>query len=249
MKARSSNPALSLDNSVHQVAIRIRWELREELRRGVPFAYLTNFSDFYENRFFVNEAVLIPRPETEFLVDLILRPGKKYSSIYDLGTGSGVILLSLLAKLPHACGTGADISPEALEVAKINSHRLRLSDRCNFSQTDRFEGIAEKKFDLIVSNPPYIKRDAHRSGVHTMVHEHEPALALYLSDDIYEAWFTQLFTGAFKALVPGGVFFMEGHESEVAQQVPLLKAAGFSDPVVLPDLLGRDRFLRAHRMI
>ncbi len=231
------------------MAVRIRWKLREELQRGVPFAYLTNFSDFYYRRFFVNESVLIPRPETEYLVDLILRSGKKFSSIFDLGTGSGVILLSLLSQLPGARGAGADISPEALKVAIINSHRLGLSDRSDFYLADRFEGIAQKKFDLIVANPPYIKRSAHRSGVHAMVHEHEPALALYLPDDVYEAWFAQLFAGAFEALVPGGVFFMEGHESEVARQIPLLKAAGLSEPEVLPDLLGRDRFLRAQRMM
>ncbi len=229
--------------------LRIRWNLRRELHRGVPFAYLTNFSDFYQHRFFVNESVLIPRPETEYLVDLILRSGKKYASIFDLGTGSGVILLSLLAQVPEAVGTGTEISAEALEVAKLNSCRLGLSHRCVFHQTDRFDGVPHEKFDLVVTNPPYIKRTAHRSGVHRMVHAHEPELALYLEDSEYDAWFIQLFAGAFRALVPGGIFFMEGHESEVERQIPLLKAAGFSDPEVLPDLSGRDRFLRAQRMM
>ncbi len=197
----------------------------------------------------MREGVLIPRPETEFLVDLILRSGIPVSSIFDVGTGSGVILLSLLAERPSARGIGGDLSPAALAVAEINARRLGLAERATFLSGDRFAAAPVASFDLLVANPPYIKRRAHRTGVHEMVHAHEPDLALYLDDETYDRWFEELFSGVRAALIPGGFFFMEGHEAEVARQVPLLEAAGLGDAVVLPDLVGRPRFLRAQRMM
>jgi release factor glutamine methyltransferase len=216
------------------------------LLKGIPFSYLLNESEFYQHRFFVNEKVLIPRPETEILVDMIVRSGRKFKKVLDVGTGSGVILLSLLKAGVAKEGTGSDISNDALSVAKINQRRLRVS--CELIQSDRFQNIKDK-FDLIVSNPPYIKAYAHRSNVQATVDSFEPHLALYLSDSDYDEWFTSFFYTAFSHLNPGGEFWMEGHEKEVDNQVSALKKTGFTECQVLNDLGGLPRFLKARKSV
>ncbi len=218
--------------------------LSEKLLKGIPFSYLLNESEFFHHKFFVNENVLIPRPETEHLVDMIVQKKKKFQKLLDVGTGSGVILLSLLKAGVAQEGTGSDISKEALAVARINQNRLRLN--CDFIQSDRFQNIKEK-FDLIVSNPPYIKSLAHRSLVQGTVDSFEPHLALYLKDSEYDEWFQNFFKDVRDHLLPGGEFWMEGHEKELALQVELLKKLGFVNPVVIKDYSGLDRFLHAER--
>ncbi len=188
----------------------------------------------------MNEKVLIPRPETEILVDTIVRNGRKFPKLLDVGTGSGVILLSLLKAGVAQEGTGSDISNEALSVARINQRRLRVN--CELIQSDRFQNV-HQNFDLIVSNPPYIKASAHRPAVQTTVDAFEPHLALYLEDSEYTGWFASFFEGVFSHLNPGGEFWMEGHEKEVEYQLGALRKAGFTHCRVLNDLSGLARFI------
>lgn len=162
----------------------------------------------------------------------------------DIGTGSGVILLSLLRAGISEKGMGSDISSEALEITAINVQRLRLKNRVSLVKSDRLINISES-FDLIVSNPPYIKKTSHRSMVQSSVDIHEPHLALYLDDSQYEAWFMELFQGVRNQLAPGGDFWMEGHEKELAHQAEILKALGFYSVKVIQDYSGLDRFLSA----
>ncbi len=196
----------------------------------------------------MNQDVLIPRPETELLVELVLTEARtarrQFAHALDVGTGSGVILLSLLAEGGAREGTAVDISPRALRIALQNSRNLRLHHRCRFVLSDRFENVPGA-FDLIVSNPPYIKASAHRGLVQRTVDEFEPPLALYLDDGDYEAWFQKFFHGVRGHLAPGGLFFMEGHELELASQAGQLAGLGFKNVSVLKDLAGRDRFLKA----
>lgn len=242
---RSRNPALELDDSEYSVATRITQDLVTDFLKGAPFAYLLGISEFYGREFYVNRHVLIPRSETELLVDKIIQFQKdSFKKVLDVGVGSGVILLSLLAQGTAEYGVGIDVSREALNVAKTNAKRLGLESKCEFILTDRLHGI-EEKFDLIVSNPPYIKRDAHKELVHSKVDEYEPSLALYLNDQAYEDWFLTLFTQVKKTLTPGGTFMMEGHENELSQQVHQLSSLGFKHVQVLQDYTGRDRFLAA----
>ena len=194
----------------------------------------------------MNENVLIPRPETEHLVDMIVRRGKKFGKLLDVGTGSGVILLSLLKAGVAKEGTGSDISNEALTVAKINQRRLRVS--CNLIQSDRFQNIKDK-FDLIVSNPPYIKASAHRALVQNTVDSFEPHLALYLKDSEYDEWFRKFFSDVRDHLLPGGEFWMEGHENEVGSQLKTLEKLGFNNVEVINDLGGLPRFLTARKTV
>ena len=156
-----------------------------------------------------------------------------------------MILLSLMKARVAILGTGSDISDEALQVARINQRRLRV--KSDFIKSDRFQNISGE-FDLIVSNPPYIKASAHRTLVQASVDSFEPHLALYLEDSAYEDWFSSFFKDVFSHLMPGGQFWMEGHEIELAEQGRMLEKAGFSHVQVLKDYSGLDRFLRAEKL-
>jgi len=218
-------------------------DLESDLLKGIPFQYLLQESDFYYHKFYVNQDVLIPRPETEFLVDLIVKEYQgKVKRVLDVGTGSGVILLSLLAAKVGETGVGVDISEPALEVAKKNAKSMNLTDKTSFILSDRLQKV-EGMFDLIVSNPPYIKASSHRHMVHSSVNKFEPHQALYLPDDYYIFWFEDFFAQIRGQLK--GNFFMEGHKLEVEDQAKLLSRLCFKDVTVLKDLSGTNRFLRA----
>lgn len=187
---------------------------------------------------------MIPRPETEYLIEL-LGKHKKLGRVLDVGTGSGVIALSLMGEGLADSVLASDLSPEALKVARINSSRLRIP--CKFLLSDRLKDVPDT-FDTIVSNPPYIKESTHRKGVHDSVDTHEPHLALYLKDAEYTQWFSNFFAQVFEHLNPGGLFMMEGHENEVHEQAEQLKAAGFTDVVVLNDLSQVSRFISGRKV-
>ncbi|MFP5387010.1 MAG: N5-glutamine methyltransferase family protein [Bacteriovoracia bacterium] len=232
-----------LENAEHAVPEKKQSEFADLLNQGVPFAYILHSAEFYYQNFFINENVLIPRPETEYLVDLIVNEFKgKVKRVLDVGTGSGVILLSLLKNNVGKSGVGVDISEAALDVAKINCTRLRLEDKASFIKSDRLRDV-EGTFDLIVSNPPYIKVRSHRGLVHESVNTFEPHEALYLPDDFYSQWFEDFFQEVRSHLK--GTFFMEGHELELEEQATILKRLGFQDVQVLNDLSGQKRFLKA----
>ncbi len=205
------------------------------------------FSEFYYHRFFVNEHVLIPRPETEWLVDLIKQENQTpIENVLDVGVGSGVILLSLIAHGVGKSGVGVDLSEAALEVARINCFRLRLESKVKFICSDRLAKVPGV-FDLIVSNPPYIKASSHRSLVHESVDRHEPAMALYLEDDVYEKWFEEFFISIRHHL--NGAFWMEGHELELENQAKQLMSLGFYDVTILNDLARRPRYIKAKSFV
>lgn len=212
--------------------------------KGIPFQYLLEESEFYGHKFFVNSDVLIPRPETEYLVDLVAQEFKgKAKRILDVGTGSGVILLSLLAANVGKVGVGVDISSEALEIARINTKKLNLESKTTLILSDRLQKV-EGVFDLIVSNPPYIKASSHRELVHDSVDAHEPHTALYLPDDYYVFWFEDFFAEIRAHLK--GTFFMEGHELEIDEQANMLGRLGFQNIKVLKDMSGVKRYLKAN---
>ena len=146
---------------------------------GKPFAYITGVKEFMSLEFEVNENVLIPRPETEELVDIIINDFKNESpDILDLCTGSGAISISLAHYIKNAKCTGVDISPQALEVAKRNAKKLGLENRCIFKEADVLTAPQfDEKFDVVVSNPPYIETKVIENLEDT-VKNYEPRLAL-----------------------------------------------------------------------
>jgi release factor glutamine methyltransferase len=219
-----------------------RQKLEEQFLKGTPLATLMGFAEFYHNRYFVDQHVLIPRPETEYMVDLLVNEFKgKAQRILDVGTGSGVILLSLLNAGVGKNGVGVDISEEALRVANINTQRLRLKHKASMIKSDRLTQV-EGSFDLIVSNPPYIKASSHRSLVHNSVDKHEPHTALYLPDDYYVLWFEDFFQEVRAHL--SGTFMMEGHELELDEQGKMLGRLGFQNVQVIADLTGTKRYVK-----
>jgi len=150
----------------------------EKLIKGIPLQHITNMQEFMKMNFYVNSNVLIPRPDTEVLVEEVIKlgKGKRNPSILDLCTGSGAIAVSIAKYLPNAKVYASDISKEALEVAKINANNNDVADRIEFINSDLFEKMKGMKFDIIVSNPPYIKT----SVIKTLDEEvkKEPMLAL-----------------------------------------------------------------------
>ena len=145
--------------------------------KNEPIAYIFGEKEFWSKSFNVNKHTLIPRPETELLVDELLKIFKeKKISILDIGTGSGCIIVSLLSDLGQSIGTGVDVSKSAILMAKKNAKKYKLTNRIKFL-TKSFENIFDKKFDLIVSNPPYIERNAIKN-LSEDIKKYEPRMAL-----------------------------------------------------------------------
>lgn len=204
--------------------------------RRIPLQQITGEQEFMGLSFYVNEHVLIPRQDTEILVEETARFLRDGMQFLDLCTGSGCILLSLLHLKPGAEGTGADLSPEALKVAEKN--RERLGAKAALIQSDLFDKI-EGAFDVIVSNPPYIKR----TEIETLMDEvrlHEPYMALDGHEDgLY--FYRKIAEEAPKYLRAGGGLFLEIGCDQGACVAELLRQQGFADVKVVKDLAGLDR--------
>ena len=178
----------SLNKSREEILINLEQNINKKvladfnkylLRRSKkePIAYLLGEKEFWSKKFFVNKNTLIPRPETELLVDkLVTIFKKKRITILDIGTGSGCIIISLLIELKKSTGMAVDISREAITVAQKNARKLNLSERIKFLHKP-FEELYEKKFDLIVSNPPYIKKKDIKN-LSDDIKKYEPKMAL-----------------------------------------------------------------------
>jgi release factor glutamine methyltransferase len=152
----------------------------ERRAAGEPLQYITGAQDFYGREFRVTPDVLIPRPETELLVEAALQVAATEAPfICDVGTGSGCIAVTLLCELSSARGIALDKSPAALEIAQLNAHNLNVAERATFVVSDCFDALdsSEFQFDLIVSNPPYVA-EAVVTGLQREVRDHEPMIAL-----------------------------------------------------------------------
>lgn len=226
-----------------------------QFEQGVPIEYITHRAYFFRSEFYVNKNVLIPRPETEVLVEFAVQELEKMSrehtetlKVCDVGTGSGAIILSIMREFSGTLSASAtDISREALMVARRNAFRLGFSynpqSDLRFILCDRLSDITEKQH-LIVSNPPYIKAKKDRPLVHSQVAMFEPEVALYLEDDLYEEWFRAFFRDVLNKLYEEGIFLMEGHEDHLESLQELALDIGFKKALVLTDLTGEKRFLK-----
>ncbi len=201
-----------------------------------PVAQITGERWFFRHRFRITSDVLDPRPETETLVARALET--PFTRILDLGTGSGCILLSLLAEQPAATGLGTDISPAALAVAAENAARTGLSDRAAFREASWFDGIGGR-FDLIVANPPYIAQ-AEMPDLAPEVRDWEPRAALTDGGDGLSSY-RAIAAGAGRHLRPGGRLIVEIGPTQGAVVAEMLATAGLAPVSVHRDLDGRDR--------
>jgi release factor glutamine methyltransferase len=211
--------------------------IQRRLRR-VPVSHILGYRDFFEHRFIVTPDVLDPRPETELLVVEALK--ESFQNVLDLGTGSGCILLSLLAKKTNVQGVGIDNSAAAISIARRNAKNLHLESRVRLNVSDWFSNVGKQKFDLIVSNPPYI----HPNQLELLSPEvlQEPMLALTDNEDGLNA-FKEIATNAQKFMVAGGRLIFEIGFDQGLEVVEILNISGFQDIRVLPDLNGSDRIV------
>lgn len=203
----------------------------------IPLQHLTGVQEFMGLEFAVNEHVLIPRQDTEILVEEVMRNLHDGFRILDMCTGSGCILLSLLHYSNDCSGTGADISGEALEVAQRNAESLGET-KAVFVQSDLFDKV-EGKFEIIVSNPPYIRSDV----IHTLMDEvrlHEPLGALDGKEDGLH-FYKRIVEESKRYLCHGGQLFFEIGYDQKEAVVDLMKAAGFKDVTAVKDFAGLDR--------
>lgn len=215
--------------------------------RREPVARILGRKGFWKLLLNLSPAVLIPRPETETIVELALNAYPEFAafSVLDLGVGSGAILLSILAERPAAKGLGVDVSEEALAVARDNAANLDLNGRAAFLRTGWTDGLAEESFDLVVSNPPYI-RTAELETLEPEVKDHDPRLALDGGPDGLNAY-RDLAPQILRVLKPDGQFLVEiGWDQAVAVKA-LFEAAGGWDVGVVKDLGDRDRVVAGRK--
>ena len=233
------------------------WEnLVAQLKKEIPIQYLLGNTEFYGLPFIVNENVLIPRPETEELVDWIITEEKKIErfkerriegledlKILDIGTGSGCIAISLSKNIPDAKVFAIDVSAEALKVAKMNAEQNKVE--VTFLEKDilETEDLMEQ-FDVIVSNPPYV-RNLEKHEIKANVLENEPHLALFVDDFDALIFYRKIALLATKNLNNDGQLFFEINQYLGKEMVDLLNELGFEDVELRKDIYGNDRMTRA----
>lgn len=211
-------------------------ELLLKRAERVPLQYLTGVQEFMGLEFQVDGRVLIPRQDTEILVEEVLRRLQDGSRILDMCTGSGCILISLLHYSNGCTGTGADISEEALQVAGENAVRNQV--QAQFVQSDLFENISGK-YEIIVSNPPYIKREVLPTLM-PEVREHEPIGALDgFEDGLY--FYRRVIAKSRNFLVGGGMLYLEIGWDQAEEVTALMEENGFRDIETVKDYAGLDR--------
>jgi len=213
----------------------------ERRLRREPVSRILGRKGFWKIMLNVTPDVLSPRPDTEAILDVVLLacPPNKAFEMIDLGTGSGAILLAVLAERFGARGVGTDISFEALAVAKENATNLELDNRATFLRTEWAAGFGDDSFDVVVSNPPYIP-SGDIPGLDPEVRDHDPHLALDGGPDGLQAY-RELAPEIMRILKPGGLFAVEIGWDQGPQVKALFEAAGFDGVIVVKDLSDRDR--------
>ncbi len=212
-------------------------ELVARRQTGEPIQYITCSSEFFGLPFSVGPGVLIPRPETEHLVEEVIRLAREFGSmplrIADIGTGSGIIAVAVAHALPHAQVSAIDSSAQALAIALENARRHHLEDRIQFFEGDLLAPLANQRFSIIASNPPYIPLQ-DRDSLSIEVREHEPHSALFGGDDGL-AIYRRLIPEAHDLLAPNGWLVLEigyGQQPAIEQ---LLQANGYREIRFIPD--------------
>ena len=227
-----------------------RFDALVELRaRHVPLQHLTGVQEFYGRTYRVSPAVLIPRPETELLVEAMLRHflGIRSPIVVDVGTGSGCIGLSVAAERPDSRVFATDVSPEALAIARDNARHLGLDARVSFHEGDLLGAVPESvgPLDAILCNPPYVDtRD--EALLMPEVRDHEPRLALFPPGDAFSIY-RRLAPSAHDRLASGGYLAVEVGVDQARAVASIIEASSFDILEILADLQGRPRVVVARR--
>jgi len=219
-------------------------EICKELKSGKPVQYILGETIFYDCIIKVNSSTLIPRPETEELVHLILNENNGFrGGIVDFGTGSGCIAIALAANLPGAAVTGIDISEGAVNTAKENALLNKVSVSFVKGDIFNFDYNSISKADLIVSNPPYV-RTSEKQFMSKNVLDFEPHSALFVNDDEPLIYYKRIVGIANTILVAGGRLYFEINEALGHNMIRLLSSSGYSDVQVVKDLNNKDRIIK-----
>lgn len=215
----------------------------EKMIKGVPLQHITHSQEFMKMNFYVNENVLIPRPDTEILVEEVINIDKKTNAkkILDLCTGSGAIAISLAKYIENSQITAVDISEEALRIAKLNAVNNNVEDKITFVKSDLFENIVKEKYDIIVSNPPYIKKDFMKKLDKEV--QQEPYIAL---DGGYDGldFYRKIISEGYQYLKFKGYLCMEIGYDQKQEVFDIIKSQEkYSNTYSKIDLGGNDRIV------
>jgi release factor glutamine methyltransferase len=242
---------LALNPEMEMDALQLlRWEsVIVELKKQKPIQYILGVTEFYGLPFLVNENVLIPRPETEELVELILKEegnGKREMGkvrVLDIGTGSGCIPIALKKNLPNADVYAIDISEKALATAKKNAEFNTVAIHFLLKNILETEDLGQQ-FDIIVSNPPYV-RHLEKAEIKPNVLEFEPHLALFVDDNDALLFYRKITELAIKNLNPNGKLYFEINQYLGKETVVLIESFGFKNVDLIKDIYGNDRMISA----
>ena len=219
-------------------------EILDALEKDMPIQYALGETSFYGLRLAVRPGVLIPRPETEELVDIIVKENKRPDlRVLDFCTGSGAIALALARSLPFSAVEAIDISPEALAVAEENAKALKAKVDFRLEDVFTFE-IRPDSFDIIVSNPPYVD-ESEKKDMEPNVLGYEPSIALFVPDSDPLLFYRRIARLAAEGLVAGGRLYLEINPRHAGDLSRLLENGGFAEVEVLRDFNRRDRFITA----
>ncbi len=227
----------------------LRWEsVLVELKKHKPIQYILGETEFYGLPFLVNDNVLIPRPETEELVELIISNSLKIQqsknlTILDIGTGSGCIPIVLKKNLPNAVVYAIDISEKALATAQKNAELNNVEVYFMLKDILETEDL-EQQFDIIVSNPPYV-RNLEKAEINPNVLEYEPHLALFVEDNDALLFYRKITDLAKKNLNPNGQLYFEINQYLGKETVALVESFGFKNVTLIKDIYGNDRMISA----
>lgn len=222
-------------------------DICKELKAGKPIQYIIGKTIFYDCVIKVTAATLIPRQETEELVDLVIRENKDFrGKIIDIGTGSGCIAIALAANLPGSLITGIDISEDAIIVAKENADLNKVN--VSFMVEDIFTlntGLYNKT-DIIISNPPYV-RNSEKQLMDNNVLDFEPHTSLFVPDENPLMYYNAILNMADEILLADGRIYFEINEAMGKQMVHLMEKFAYSEIEIIPDINGKERMLKAKK--
>lgn len=236
------------EENINQSDLLKLYDYAKALRKGEPVQYVLGETEFYHLKFKVNKSVLIPRPETEELVDIILKENRNAESFLDLGTGSGCIPVSLKKNVPAAAVFACDISEEALNTAKKNAELNNTEVFFfigNILDPETLKNTITQQFGVMVSNPPYIKKEEAREMT-PQVKDHEPHLALFVEDPDPVIFYKKIIDLAVDKLKPGGRLYFELNPL-TSEEVRIYaeKTKSFSSVDLIKDMSGNMRFFKA----
>jgi release factor glutamine methyltransferase len=241
------------ENSVSNINLEKADNILLQLKDGTPLQYILGEAWFYKYSFKVNKSVLIPRPETEELIEWVLTyiqelsPEHKYLNILDIGTGSGCIPITLKKEMPELQITSIDVSTQALATAKENASLLDTNiefRELNFLNEETWKEL--NMYDIIISNPPYIPAN-EKEKLSINVRNHEPGLALFVPENKPLLFYEKIATFGQSHVQNDGVIFLELHKDFAGETQKLYEEEGYKNVIIKKDISGNERILKANK--